>query len=224
MCIVTWLFYNSLPGLIPGAAAGIYIGLIYEDIAAKRRQRKRRDNFRRVLLSIETALEAGYSLENAVKVAESDLALVYRKNKEEIRILMREICNEVQYGTPVWKAFQDYAEKIEVEEAEEFSTVLRIQQRTGGDLIQTVRKAAERLQDSLELQQEIENTLSEKQLEQRIMTFMPSLMLLYMRVMNPEYMAPLYTGIGGALVMSLALGVNVAADHIANRMLKKALG
>jgi len=83
-----------------------------------------------------------------------------------------------------------------------------------------VRKAASRLQESLELQQEVERTLSEKLLEQRIMTIMPSLMLLYMRLMNGSYMAPLYSGLGGAVVMTIALAVNIAADVMAGRMLK----
>ena len=90
--------------------------------------------------------------------------------------------------------------------------------------IRTIRKAAERLQQSLALQQEIETTLSEKQLEQRIMTLMPSIMLLYMRLMNGAYLAPLYAGLGGAVIMTVALAANIGADVLADRLLRKALG
>ncbi len=220
---ITWLYYGRLPGLIPGALGGLYIGVVVDRAAEKRRQRKRRENFRRLLLSLETALEAGYSLENTLEIAEGDLTLVYGSGNEIVRYVT-EIRQKTGIGTPVWKAFQEYAEEVEIEEAQEFAQVLRIQQRTGGDLIRTVRKAAERLQQSLGLQQEIETTLSEKQLEQRIMTLMPSVMLLYMRLMNGAYMAPLYTGLGGAIVMSIALAANIGADLLADRMLGKALG
>ena len=167
--------------------------------------------------------EAGYSLENALGIAEGDMNLIYNP-KEEICRKVMELRQKLQIGTPVWKAFQEYAVCVEIEEAEEFAEVLRIQQRTGGDLIRTIRKAAERLQQSLALQQEIETTLSEKQLEQRIMTLMPSIMLLYMRLMNGAYLAPLYAGLGGAVIMTVALAANIGADVLADRLLRKALG
>ena len=149
--------------------------------------------------------------------------LIYNP-KEEICRKVMELRQKLQIGTPVWKAFQEYAVCVEIEEAEEFAEVLRIQQRTGGDMIRTIRKAAERLQQSLALQQEIETTLSEKQLEQRIMTLMPSIMLLYMRLMNGAYLAPLYAGLGGAVIMTVALAANIGADVLADRLLRKALG
>lgn len=220
--LTAWLFYNRLLGLIPGAAAGIYIGFVTGHMAAERRQRKRREQFRRLLLSVETALEAGYSLENAFIVAEGDLALIYHRG-EEISVLVGEMRRKLSLGSPAWQVLREYAAVVRIEEADEFATVLRIQQRTGGDLIRTVRQAAVRLQESLELEQEIESTVFEKRLEQRIMTVMPALMLLYMRIMNPSYIAPLYCGIGGAVVMTLALAGNIAADRIAAKILEKAM-
>lgn len=221
--LVGWLFYNRLPGLIPAAFAGAYIAGVYLRYADRRRQKRRREQFRRLLLSIETALEAGYSLENALSVARNDLALVYSE-KEEICVFAAEFGRKTTLGAPVWQVFREYADQVEIEEAEEFSQVLRIQQRTGGDLIRTVRRAAARLQESLELQQEIEKTLSEKLLEQRIMSLMPSFMLIYMRLMNGTYLTPLYQGLGGAVIMTFALALNIAADMLADRMLRKVLG
>ncbi len=216
-----WLFYNRILGLIPAALAGAYIGSVYRRYRERRKQKKRREQFRRLLLSVETALEAGYSLENALSVAKDDLGLVYSE-REEICLLATKISRQLTLGAPAWQVLREYADQVKIEEAEEFAEVLRIQQRTGGDLIRTVRRAAGRLQESLELQQEIEKTLSEKLLEQRIMTLMPSLMLLYMRLMNGAYLAPLYNSLGGAVIMTFALAANVAADVIAGRMLKKA--
>ncbi len=221
--LAAWLFYNRLAGLIPGAAAGWYVGRVFGRMVEKRRRRKRREAFRRLLLSLETALEAGYSLENALSVADGDLRLIYT-DKDEICRQMTGLRQSVTLGMPVWQAFRQYAGEVEIEEADEFAQVLRIQQKTGGDMIRTVRKAAGRLQESLELQTELESAISEKELEQRIMTVMPSVMLIYMRLMNGAYIAPLYAGLGGAILMTVALAANVGADMLAARMLRKALG
>ena len=220
--LAAWLFYNRLFGLIPGAFAGIYIGIVYEKAAKRRKMRRRREAFRRMLLSVETALEAGYSLENALSVADGDLRLIYSE-KDEICRRVSAMRKSVELGTPVWYGFHEYAEESGIEEAEEFAEVLRIQQRTGGDMIRTVRRSAARLQESLELQAEIDSVVSEKQLEQRIMSVMPSFMLIYMRLMNGAYLAPLYAGLGGMIIMTIALFTNVGADVLADRMLRKTL-
>ena len=219
---IAWLFYDHVWGMIPGSVAGIYIGSVVVRMSRERRQRTSREQFRRLLLSVETALEAGYSLENAFDVAEGDLALIYNRG-EEISALVGEIRRKIKLQIPVWRALEEYAAVVRIEEAEEFATVLRIQQRTGGDLIRTIRQAAVRLQESLELRQEVESTLFEKRLEQRIMVVMPSLMLLYMRIMNRTYIEPLYQGIGGVVIMTMALAGNIAADRIAAKILEKAM-
>ena len=220
--LIAWLYYDRLLGFLPGAAVGVYIGFVAKRMMGDRRQRMRREQFRRLLLSLETALEAGYSLENAFSVAEGDLALIYHKG-EEISLLIGDMKRKLSLGIPVWEVFSEYAALVRIEEAEEFSEILRIQQRTGGDLIRTVRQAAARLQESLELRQEIESVVYEKKLEQRIMTVMPSLILLYMRLMNGSYMQPLYQGVGGMLVMTFALAGNIIADRIAASILEKAM-
>jgi tight adherence protein B len=215
--VVTFLFYNRLWGLIPGIPAGIYIAAQVKRAEYQRGIRKRRETFRRLLLSMETGLEAGYSLENALFTAVEDMGKIYRSGSE-MRIMLENLRKKVKIGCPVWQAIQQMGLEEGIEEAEEFAEVLAIQQRTGGNMIRTMRNTVDKIQSGIEVQQEIDAAIAEKRLEQRIMTLMPGMILIYMRLMNASYMKPLYTTAAGVLVMTAALGLNILGDFLGSRI------
>ncbi len=214
------LFYNRAVGLLPGAFAGIYIARLVRREMEQRRTGRRRDALKRLLISMETGLEAGYSLENAVLAAVEDLGRIYGKDND-IGGLMEGLRHEILLRKPVWQAFQQFEERTGLEEAGELAQVLKVQQRAGGNLILTMRSTVEKLQAGMEVRQEIETAIAEKKLEQRIMTVMPAMIILYMRFTNGTYMAPLYTTAAGTVIMTAALGLNIAGDALGNRLVGK---
>ena len=215
--VVTFLFYNRLWGLIPGIPAGIYVAFQVRRAAFQRSIRKKRETFRRLLLAMETGLEAGYSLENALFVAVEDMGRICRSNSE-MGIMLENLRKKVKIGSPVWQAIFQMGEEEGIEEAHEFAEVLAIQQRTGGNMIRTMRNTVDKIQSGIEVQQEIDAVIAEKRLEQRIMTLMPGMILCYMRLMNASYMKPLYTTAVGVLVMTAALGMNILGDFLGSKI------
>ena len=230
-----YLFYGKPFGLLPGAFAGLYIACMVQKEVERKRMERRREAFKRLLLSMETALEAGYSLENSVAAAVGDLQKIFggsgalpiwrgsgeRKGKigsNDISSLFGEMLHGIELRVPVWQVMQDFAEKTGLSEAEELAQVLRIQQRAGGNLIRTMRSTVDKLRAGLEVQQEIEAVTAEKRLEQRIMTLMPALIICYLRLTNGAYIAPLYTTAAGAVVMTAALGLNIAGAELGKRL------
>ena len=226
-----YLFYGKPGGLLPGAFAGMYIACMVQKEVERKREERCREAFKRLLLSMETALEAGYSLENSVVAAVEDLQKIFggtghfrresgeRKGKTGfISSLFGEMLHGIELRVPVWQVMQDFAEKTGVSEAEELAQVLRIQQRAGGNLIRTMRSTVDKLRAGLEVQQEIETVTAEKRLEQRIMTLMPALIICYLRLTNGAYIAPLYTTAAGTVVMTAALGLNIAGAELGKRL------
>ena len=215
--VVTYLFYNRLWGLIPGIPAGIYVALQVRKAAFQRGIRRRRETFRRLLMAMETGLEAGYSLENALFTAVEDMERVCRSTSE-MGIMLGNLRRKVKLGCPVWQAIFQMGEEEGIEEAHEFAEVLSIQQRTGGNMIRTMRNTVDKIQSGIEVHQEIDAVIAEKRLEQRIMTLMPGMILCYMRLMNASYMKPLYTTAAGVLVMTAALGLNILGDFLGSKI------
>ena len=99
------------------------------------RERKRRLNyqFRDALNSMSVAVQAGYSVENAVSACVRDLEQLYPKN-EDIVAEFRYIETQQRVSVPVEELFLDLGQRCKVEDIENFASVLYTAKRSGGDL------------------------------------------------------------------------------------------
>ena len=97
------------------------------------RERKRRLNyqFRDALNSMSVAVQAGYSVENAVSACVRDLEQLYPKN-EDIVAEFRYIETQQRVSVPVEELFLDLGQRCKVEDIENFASVLYTQKRRGG--------------------------------------------------------------------------------------------
>ena len=70
----------------------------------------------------------------------------------------------------------------------------------------------------IELKEELSTMIAARQLEQKIMTFMPAGIILLLRLSSPGFMDMLYGSPMGIAVMSAAVGLNILADYIGKRI------
>ena len=68
-----------------------------------------------------------------------------------------------------------------------------------------MERTAESISSKAETQKEIEALLSARKLEQKIMSAMPFLLMLYMNVTSPDYFDGLYHSVPGVILMSICL-------------------
>ncbi len=81
-----------------------------------------------------------------------------------------------------------------------------------------IRSAAGHIEGKIEVEKEIEAAIAGKVFEQRIMSVMPFVIILYMQLSFPELIAPLYGSIIGTLTMTLCLILYCAAFWLGNRI------
>ena len=81
--------------------------------------------------------------------------------------------------------------------------------RSGGNLIKMMKKMVQTIEERLEVEDEIDTMVTAKRMEYNIMSAMPFVIVLYMRVCNPGYMDVLYGNIPGASLMTVCLGLIV---------------
>ena len=72
-----------------------------------------------------------------------------------------------------------------------------------------MKKMVQNMEERIEVEDEIDTMLTAKRLEQNIMSAMPFVIILYLRVCNPGYMDVLYGNIPGASLMTVCLGLIV---------------
>lgn len=217
--VVLYLFYKSLWAflLLPPAL------LVFWKMDKKAQIRKDREllgnQFKDTLISFTAALRAGYSPENALRESRNEMNGLYGENSlicRELNIML----NELRFGIPMEEAFENMAMRSQVEDIDTFASVFRIAKRSGGDMVEIIRKTADDIAAKAETKSEISVLISSKKLEQNLMFLMPSGIILYIDLSSPTLLDPLYGNLTGVAIMTVCLAIYAAAYLLANKIMK----
>ena len=217
--IVDYLFYKSmwvLVFMVP--VSGMYLKWKKKQLI-RERKRKLNYQFRDALNSMSVAVQAGYSVENAVSSCVRDLEQLYSKD-EDIVAEFRYIETQQKVSVPVEELFLDLGQRCRVEDIENFASILYTAKRSGGDLGNVLQKVARMLGDKIDVKKEIEATLAAKKSEQMIMSLMPAGIILYLRLASPGFLDMLYGNPFGIGAMTVCLTVYGLAYWMGKRIVE----
>ncbi|MDE7476566.1 MAG: type II secretion system F family protein [Lachnospiraceae bacterium] len=218
MAMVGWLFYDSVIAwllLMPFVVLSLKDKGKFECL---KRKRKLEVEFREVILSVSSNLQAGYSVENAFQESYRDIVLLYGKESvmaKELRLIFRKLSNNEQLEY----ALLNLADRSGVQDIRDFADIFQIAKRGGGDMRGIIANTAEIIGDKQEIRREIETVVSEKKLEQYIMRYIPFFIIFYISLTTKGYFESLYHNFLGWVLMSVSLVVYVAACRISDRIL-----
>ncbi|WP_185897388.1 type II secretion system F family protein [Paenibacillus zeisoli] len=153
-------------------------------------------HFKQALYSLSSSLAAGRSVENGFREAISDLRLLYPDARNDLISELHIICTRMEYGQPVEEALQDFSQRAGIEDITNFADVFTTCKRTGGDLVEIVRRTSGIISEKLDISQEISVMIAQKRFESKALLGAPIFFLLFMNFSSPDYMQPLYSGIG----------------------------
>ena len=199
--LADYLFYKRLimlPVLMP--AGFLFYRARIRDLSEARRKKLERD-FREVISFIAISLRAGYSVENAFLEAERDLAGVIGPDAD-MTMEMHRINARIRISIPAEKALYDFAVRSGSEEIGNFASVFSAARRLGGNMSQVTVETAERIGERMDVEREIETSVAAKKYEQKIMSVMPGVILLYLQFTAPGFLDVLYTTAFGFAVMT----------------------
>lgn len=219
LCIlINYLFYQNLWFLF----AIIPVFFLYLKFIKKQliRERKRRLNyhFKDALNALSVAVQAGYSVENAVSACTRDLERLYEKGTDILEEF-RYIESQRKLSVPVEELFLDLGARSQVEDIENFASVFYTAKRTGGDMDKVIQKVARMLGDKIDVKKEIETTLAAKKSEQLVMSLMPAGIILYLQLTSPGFLSVLYGNLFGVCAMTICLGIYGVAYWLGMKIL-----
>ena len=175
--------------------------------------------FRDALNSIDAAVSAGYSLENAVSEAKKDLMRIYGTSSEMV-LELSYMESQMLLSVPVEKLFYELGKKSQVEDIRNFSEIIAQAKRTGGNLRETLEKSARIIEEKIDVKKEIDSLLSAKKMEHTFMSLMPAGIILYMRLTYPGFLDVLYHNIAGVCIMTICLILYLTAFFFGRRMVQ----
>ncbi len=175
--------------------------------------------FKDGLQGISAALNAGYSLENSFGEAINDLKLIYGESSLLVP-WFEDITNKLNLNIPIEKLLSDFAIQSEIEDIKNFADVICTAKRTGGDIISITRNTSDKISQKIEVSREIHSMIAGKKMESNIMIVIPLAMIAYLWVTSPGFLNPLYETVQGRMIMSLLIGVYIAAYLISCNIVK----
>ena len=166
----------------------------------EKRRRQLAAQFRDGMQCLLSSLEAGYSIENSVGYAVTDLRVMFDE-REPIVNAFRRMDRRLRNGEAVETVFREFGEQSDVEDIRNFSVIFTIASRSGGDVVHVVRSVNDTLYQKQEVMREIQTVLLAKEFEVNIMRWMPFGILAYFGMFAPSFLEPLYDGISGRVIM-----------------------
>ena len=217
LLLVGYLFYNNI------LAGFVFFPYLFINVrkGLKKYEKKRREKlaaqFRDAMQSVVSALQSGYSIENAFREAVSELELLYGK-KTEIYAGFSKITHRLNLNVPISEAFGEFAGTYDVEEINNFSEILSYAKVSGGNMVDIIKNTTDTISGKIEVKREITTIISSKKLESGIMNLVPMAIILYMRLTSADMFDKLYGNAFGIFLMTVCLLIYYAAVVLSERI------
>ncbi len=216
--ILSYFFYRSFIAVIPLSFVGYLYYRKQKKELASRDVKILESQFGEAIRGVDTALKAGYSVENAFVQSGKDMERQFGKGSfihEELEVIRRGLVINITLE----EMLADLARRSGSEAIEDFSKVFSIAKRYGGNMSEVISTAVETISMRIETREEIETAISGKRMEQNIMKLMPFGILAYVGVSSPGYFDSLYGNLIGIALMTGLMAVYLAAYFLGDKIL-----
>lgn len=212
------IFYENV--LLSGLLS--IVGVLYIPFRKKEQLKKKKDvlslQFKDTLYFISVSLSAGKSFETAILDAHKSMLGIYADPECDIIKELEIMSKRILMNDPVEKVFMDLAERSQIEDIKSFAQVIMISKRAGANLVEVIKNTSDTIREKIEINQEIENLIAGKKLEQKILGIMPFAMVLFLKT-GSDYLKPLMTTAYGHIVMTVALVMILVGQFVANKVM-----
>lgn len=215
--IFSYIFYKSIIAfIIFMTPIYFYFKVIYRYLI-KRRKQELTMQFKDFCLSLCAQLMAGYSMENAIKETYREMVQIYG-NKSYICKELSTILVKLNINIVIEKCFEDFAIRSGIEEISLFAEIIKIAKRSGGNMIEVVKDAANSISQKLEVEREIRVIINAKKYEQMVMNVVPLFIVLYVNITSPDMMRMMYKTMMGRVVMTICLLFYILAFMLGKKL------
>lgn len=143
-------------------------------------------------------------MREALQEALKELESIYNDDEEVVREV-RGMLKRIDDGETDLAALEDFAVRADLEDVTLFTQVYRACRETGGNIISAMSEASDMIGDKIKIENEIRAIMSQKKTEGLIISVMPVIIILFLRIIAPDYVEVLYGNVMGIALMTAAL-------------------
>lgn len=193
--------------------AGALLPWMYLGIRKSRRLKAFNGQLAETLQLVAGSLSAGLSLAQS-------LDTVVREGSDPIAGEFRRALIEARLGVPVEDALESVAKRMESADFEWIVMAIRIQREVGGNLSELLLKVAATMRERDFLRRQVKTLSAEGKMSAWILGALPPGMLVYMMMVNPSYLSPLFTTPLGWLMLAGGAVLMVVGSFWMSRVVK----
>jgi tight adherence protein B len=200
--------------LLLGAAVGVALLVVPRVVIADRITRRERLFETQLLDAIDLAarsLRAGHPIIAAFR-------LVCEEMPDPISSVFGELCQRHEMGVPVAESLRQAARGTTSPDLKMFATSVAIQMKTGGNLADLMDRLAAVIRERIRLGRRVKVLMSQTQTSKRLLIAMPIMLFVVINLIDPTYMAPLYSTRGGQMMLGLCGAGLVVGTFVMNKM------
>ncbi|MEA2844460.1 MAG: pilus assembly protein CpaF [Actinomycetota bacterium] len=202
----TWFF----------AVLGAALGPLVSSVVVRRRISKRRKAFEAALPDalglIASSLSAGHTFLRSIQ-------MMCEEAPPPLSEEFSRLVSETRLGDPVVEALDRMAKRLQIRDLDWVVQAIRIQQSVGGKLADLLHTLADFIRAREEVRREVSVLTAEGRISAWVLSAMAPFMLFAINFVSPEYMKPMYHGLGLVVLLGTACMV-AAGTFIIFRMTK----
>lgn len=177
--VTAWLYYRSFWMLLPLLPVWAWHFKMMAEEVARKKDQEFLLQFKEAIQAMASALNTGYSVENALLEAQKELRLLYPEDARISREFLV-MARQLRLHVPMEQILEEFAGRSGQEDVENFVAVFAAARKSGGDMISIIRNTANQIGDKIDVKREIDTVLAAKKYEFRVMAAIPYAIIGYM--------------------------------------------
>jgi tight adherence protein B len=162
---------------------------------------------------VGSALRSGHSFAGA-------LAVVVESASEPMKSEMQRVVADEQLGIPIQDSLNVVAQRMASRDVEQLALVAQLQREAGGDAAEVIDTVADTVRERFDLKRLIHTLTMQGRMSRWIVTGLPIVVILAVRLENPQYFHPLVATLGGRIVLGLAAAWAVAGSFVIKKIVE----
>ncbi len=195
---------------------GFIFGPLIASVVVKQRIAKRRKAFEAALPDalalIASSLSAGHTFLRAIQ-------MMCEEAPPPLSEEFSRLVSETRLGDPVVEALDRMAKRLQIRDLDWVVQAIRIQQTVGGRLADLLHTLADFIRAREEVRREVAVLTAEGRISAWVLTALAPFMLFAINFVSPDYMKPMFHGIGLVVLLGTA-GMVAMGSFIIFRMTK----
>ena len=176
------------------AAVASVIPYVWLVRARKKRQKSMAEQLPDVLSILASSLRAGHSFLQALDQVAGEI-------KDPSAGEFHRVVSEIRLGRSIDDAMVEMADRVGSEDMRWAVMAVNIQREVGGNLAEVLDTVANTVRERAYVQRQVRVLSAEGRISIAILSALPFGILLYLAVMNPDYVTPLFTTMIGRVLL-----------------------